>query len=64
SEDDDGCGGRGTGERDSLASSSSSSFISLPAAFTQAQTTLTSHSGYHAQQCLTKTLACTSRPQP
>lgn len=27
-------------------------------------TELTSHSCYHTQQCLTKTLACTSQPQP
>lgn len=27
-------------------------------------TELASHSCYHAQQCLTKTLACTSQPRP
>lgn len=39
----------------------------LPAACTlpsKPPTKLTSHSGYHAQQCLTKTLACTSQLQP
>lgn len=44
---------------------SSSTFTSLPAvcSLVLTLTTLTSHSGYHTQQCLTKTLGWTSQPQ-